>query len=82
MDCIRCDGCGVGSTNSKLFSLLTCARIDPGNAFRIVVECAKFTANLEYGPLEMEDSRHDVWFDSRSVFNLSNFLAEMASNII
>ena len=41
----------------------------PGNAFRIVVDCAKFTANLEYGPLEMEDSRsrHEVWFDSRSV---------------
>ena len=60
----------------------TCARIDLGNSFRIVVECAKFTANLEYGPLEMEDSRHDVWFDSRSVFNLSNFVEEMASNII
>ena len=39
----------------------------PGNAFRIVVDCAKFTANLEYGPLEMEDSRHEVLFDSRSV---------------
>lgn len=69
-------------SNSKCFHFLNCVRIDPGNAFRFVVECAKFTANLDYGPLEMEESRHEIWFDSRCVFNLSNFAEEMASKII
>ena len=30
-------------------------RIDPGNAFRIHVSVAKYTTNVDYGSIEMDD---------------------------
>jgi hypothetical protein len=30
-------------------------RIDPGNVFRIHVSVAKYTANVDYGSVEMDD---------------------------
>jgi hypothetical protein len=36
------------------------ARIDPGNAFRVVLKVAKYTANVEYGLVEMVDQEHKL----------------------
>ncbi|CAL5030757.1 unnamed protein product, partial [Urochloa decumbens] len=56
--------------------------IGPGNAFRIVVKCEKYLANLEYGDLAMAEQWHDLWVDRCSGYNLDNFVTDMASKII
>ena len=49
-------------------------KIDPGNAFRLVVKVSKFVADGEYGLVEMADQEHEIWFD-RTVTTLSqNFM--------
>jgi len=66
----------------NLFVLLVTVRIDPGNAFRIHVSVAKYTANVDYGFVEMDDQEHDVWIDLTSHYSLSKFVNEMAEKII
>ena len=39
------------------------ARIDPGNAFRLIVKVAKFVADGEYGLVEMAEQQHEIWVD-------------------
>ncbi|CAO2043102.1 unnamed protein product [Urochloa humidicola] len=56
--------------------------IDPGNAFRLVVKCEKYKANLEYGMLDMDEQEHVVWLDRCSGYNLDKFLTDMSSKII
>jgi hypothetical protein len=57
-------------------------RVDPGNAFRIVVNVDKYKANAEYGmEVDMDEQEHVVWFDKSSGYNLARFEADMASKI-
>lgn len=57
-------------------------KIDPGNAFRIVVSIAKYTVVNEYGLVHMEDQEYDVWFDSNKAYTMTGFVDDMATNII
>ena len=59
-----------------------CVRIDPGNAFRLVVKSEKFKTNLEYGLLDMGEMWHEWWVDLNSGYNLEKFMNDMASKII
>jgi hypothetical protein len=57
-------------------------RVDPGNAFRIVVNVDKYKANAEYGmEVDMDEQQHVVWFDKSSGYNLARFEVDMASKI-
>ncbi|CAL5046029.1 unnamed protein product [Urochloa decumbens] len=56
--------------------------IDPGNAFRLVVNCDKYKASLDYGILEMDEQRHEIWVDISSGYNLDKFLEDMAAKTI
>ena len=58
------------------------ARIDPGNAFRLVVKVAKFVADGEYGLVEMADQQHNIWLDRTMDYTLSKFHDDMATKII
>ena len=57
-------------------------RIDPGNAFRLVVKVSKFVADGEYGLVEMADQEHEIWFDRTVDYTLSKFYDAMATKII
>ena len=51
-------------SNSLIYFLwLHSVRIDPGNAFRLVVKVPKFVAIGEYGLVEMVDQEHELWLD-------------------
>ena len=65
-----------------LYLFMIIVRIDPGNTFRIHVSVAKYTANVDYGSVEMDDQEHDVWIDLTSHCSLSKFVNEMAGKII
>jgi anthranilate/para-aminobenzoate synthase component II len=39
------------------------ARIQPSNAFRVVIKVAKYIANVEYGLVEMTKQEHELWLD-------------------
>ena len=39
------------------------SRIEPGSAFRLVLKIAKYTADVEYGLVEMVDQEHELWLD-------------------
>ena len=54
------------------------ARIDPGNAFRLVVMVSPYVANGEYGLVEMAEQHHDIWFDINSPYSLDQFTDELA----
>ncbi|CAL4897672.1 unnamed protein product [Urochloa decumbens] len=56
--------------------------IDPGSAFKVVVKCDAYKANLEYGMLEFNVQNHVLWFDGTSGYNLDRFVEEMASKTI
>jgi hypothetical protein len=57
-------------------------KIDPGNAFKIVVKCEKFKAILEYAAvLDMDEQWHDLWIDRCSGHNIDAFVTNMASKI-
>ncbi|KAJ1261025.1 hypothetical protein BS78_10G276500 [Paspalum vaginatum] len=57
-------------------------RIDPGNAFRLVVNCGSYSANLDYGVLEMSDQEHDLWINCNNGYNLDKFTDDMATLMI
>ena len=58
------------------------ARIDPGNAFRLVVKVAKFMADDEYGLVDMAEQQHDLWLDRNCKYSLAQFHDELATKII
>jgi hypothetical protein len=43
--------------------VLLIVRIDPSNAFRIVVNVDKYKANAEYAMVDMDEQQHVIWFD-------------------
>lgn len=57
-------------------------RIDPGNAVRVVVKCASYVANLEYGLLSMSEQEHDWWVDKCKGYSLDKFCDDMTSKVI
>ena len=59
------------------------ARIEPGNAFRLVVKIVKYTAVLEYdGLVEIVDREHELWLDRSVGYSLAQFHDKMATKII
>jgi len=70
------------SNNLICVSVRYCVRIDPGNAFRLVVKVYKYVADGEYGQVEMSPQEHELWLDRTVQFSLSKFHDEMASKII
>ncbi|CAN6362348.1 unnamed protein product [Urochloa humidicola] len=56
--------------------------IDPGNAFRLVVNCEKYKASLDYGIIEMDEQKHEIWLDISSGYNLDKFVEDMATKTI
>ncbi|BAF26099.1 Os10g0154200, partial [Oryza sativa Japonica Group] len=68
--------------DSKIVVSFGYVRIDPGNAFRIVVKGAKYVADLEYEMLEMAEQRFDLWVDRCKGYSLANLRDDMASKII
>jgi len=75
--------CSRISSNSLIFIYVCyCVRIDPGNAFRLVVKVSKYVADGEYSQVEMSPQEHELWLDKTVQFSLSKFHDEMASKII
>ena len=64
------------------FLWLHSVRIDPGNAFRLVVKVPKFITDGEYGLVEMADQEHELWLDRNLQYSLEKFREEMATKII
>ncbi|WVZ82562.1 hypothetical protein U9M48_029816, partial [Paspalum notatum var. saurae] len=58
------------------------ARIDPGRGFRLDVNCGSYTANLDYGPMEMAEQKHELWIDVSSGYNLDQFVDDMSALMI
>ncbi|CAN6233889.1 unnamed protein product [Urochloa humidicola] len=56
--------------------------IDPGNAFRLVVNCDHYKASTDYGVLVMEEQRHEIWVDLSKGYNLDKFVEDMAAKTI
>jgi hypothetical protein len=59
-----------------------CARIEPSNAFRLVLKIAKYTADVEYGLVEMVDQEHELWLDRSLGYSLAQFHEDVATKII
>ena len=56
--------CSRIPSNSLIYVFVRyCVRIDPGNAFRLVVKVYKYVANGEYGQVEMSPQEHELWLD-------------------
>ena len=74
--------CGISNvrTNSVMFTFN--ARIDPGNAFRLVLKVGKYTTDVEYGLVEMVAQEHELWLDRSSGYSLSQFYDDVATKII
>jgi hypothetical protein len=63
-----------------VYLFMIIVRIDHGNAFRIHISVAKYTTNVDYGAIEMDDQ--ELWIDLTSHCSLSKFVDEMARKII
>jgi len=61
---------------------MVCARIDPGKSFRLVINCGRFVANLDYGMLEMAEQEHELWIDGTIGYNLDKFIQDMSALMI
>jgi hypothetical protein len=72
---------GLVHSNSDMFCMVY-ARIDPGNAFRLVVNCGSYSANLDYGVVQMSDKKHELWINCNSGYNLDKFTDDMATLMI
>jgi hypothetical protein len=57
-------------------------KIDPSNAFRLVLQIAKYTADVEYGLVEMADQEHELWLDRSIGYSLTQFYDDVATKII
>ncbi|KAJ1266874.1 hypothetical protein BS78_07G013100, partial [Paspalum vaginatum] len=53
--------------------------IDPGKAFRLIVSCASYKANLEYGFVDIVEQAHDLWLDLSSGYSLAKFAEDMVA---
>jgi hypothetical protein len=58
------------------------ARIDPGNAFRLVVKVGKYVAEDEYGRIGMAEQQHVLWFDRNSHYSMAQFTEDLAAKVI
>jgi hypothetical protein len=59
------------------------AKIEPGNAFRLLVKIAKYTADVEYGgQVEMVDQEHELLLDRSVGYSLAQFHEDLSSKII
>jgi len=74
--------CGISNvrTNSAMFTFN--ARIDPGNAFRLDLKVAKYTADVEYTLVEMAEQEHVLWLDRTNEYSLAQFYDDVATKII
>jgi hypothetical protein len=70
------------SNTAFCFCVRDCARIDPGNTFRLVVKVCKYVADGEYRLVEMAEQEHELWLDRSEQYSLAKFVDEMASKII
>jgi len=50
------------------------AMIQPSNAFRVVIKVAKYTADVEYGLVEMIEQEHEFWLDRSIGYSLALFM--------
>ena len=57
-------------------------RIDPGNAFRLVVKVSNYVVNREYGLVEMAEQEHELWLDRTEQYTLEKFHNDMSTKII
>ena len=74
---------GVGTIYLLIsFIIYYDAKIDPGNAFRLVVKVAKFVADGEYGLVEMAEQQHDLWLDRNCQYSMAQFQEDLATKII
>jgi len=64
------------------FNVYIHARIEPDNAFRVVLKVAKYAVDGEYGLIEMAEQKHELWLDRSRGYSLSQFYDDMATKII
>jgi hypothetical protein len=80
----------LATTTNRLYGLCICltleyfyvyihARIEPGNAFRVVLKCGKYTTDVEYGLIEMVEQEHELWLDRSSGYSLAQFYDDVAT---
>jgi hypothetical protein len=50
------------------------ARINPGNAFRLVLKVAKYTTDVESCLVEMADQEHELWLDRSIGYSFLHFM--------
>jgi hypothetical protein len=62
--------------------LLLCARIDPGNTFRLDVKVFKYVAVDDYGVANMDEQGHQILLDRTVQYGIEKFLDDMATKII
>lgn len=73
---------GVGDILTPKCLYFCCStRIDPSNAFRLVVNSSQYTTILEYENLDIDAQNHVLWIDGSTVYNLDNFVEEMTGRI-
>ena len=53
----------IPSNSLICVSVRYCVRIDPGNAFRLVVKVSKYVADGEYKQVEISPHEHELWLD-------------------
>jgi len=58
------------------------ARIEPCNAFRLVLKVAKYNVVYHDEVVEMCDQEHELWLDRSVGYSLAQFHEDMATKII
>jgi hypothetical protein len=69
-------------SNYGCFYVYIHVRIEPSNAFRLVLKVAKYTADVEYGLVEMADQEHELCLDRSIGYSLAQFHDDVATKII
>ena len=62
--------------------LIHYVRIDPSNAFRLVVKVDKYVADREYELVEMVEQEHELWLDRTGQYTLEKFHDKIATKIM
>lgn len=65
-----------------MFYVYIHARIEPGNAFRVVLKVAKYATDAKYGLVEMAEQEHELWLDRSREYSLAQFYDDVASKNI